>query len=111
MKRIGEGRNLMGGCKKKGNSSLGGDKNYANDLNEFYARFDCHDFEKEMNDRFKNMEREEEAEKIQLRENKVLCNLKKMKIGKAPGPDTLLPCVVMNCANQLRSFVIFSICH
>ena len=39
-------------CKNKGNSSLEGDKKYANDLNEFYARFDCHDFENEMNDRF-----------------------------------------------------------
>ena len=44
----------------------------------------------------KKIWREEVAEKIQLPENKVLCNLKKiikMKVGKAPGPDTVLPSV------------------
>ena len=52
MKSVWEGMNLMGGCKKKGNSNLERDKKYANDLNEFYARFDCHDFDNEINDSF-----------------------------------------------------------
>ena len=45
------------------------DKKYANDLNEFYARFNCHNFESEINDGFnflsekKKKRREEEAEK------------------------------------------------
>ena len=51
--------------------------------------------ESEINDRFNFLSeeiwREEEAEKIQLTENEVLCNLKKMKVGKACGPDTVLP--------------------
>ena len=77
MRRVWEGINLMDGSKKKGNSSLEGDRNgfqmiwtsftldlivffffwegdkrYANDLNEFYATFDCHDFQSEIKDRF-----------------------------------------------------------
>ena len=40
MKCVCEGMNLMGGCKKKENFSLEGDKKF--DLNDFYARFDSH---------------------------------------------------------------------
>ena len=52
----------MEGCKKIGNSSLEDDTKYANHLNEFYASFDCHDLESEINDKFnflseKNMKR------------------------------------------------------
>ena len=68
MKRGWEDMNFTGGCKKEGNSSLEGDKKYANDLNEFYAKFNCHDFETEINDIFnflpEKIWREEEAEKI-----------------------------------------------
>ena len=39
----------------------------------------------------KKIWREEKAEKIQSSENEVLCNLKKMKVGKARDPDTGLP--------------------
>ena len=52
IKRVWEDLNFMGGCKKKENSTLEGDKKYANDLNEFYARFGLHDFKSEINDRF-----------------------------------------------------------
>ena len=116
MKRVWEGMNLMGGCKKKGNSSLEGDKKYANDLNEFYARIDHHDFKSEINDRFNFLSgkiwREEEAEKIQLTENEVLCNLKKMKVGKPLAPILYFPVSLWTVqTSYARSFVIFLICH
>ncbi|GFR81869.1 reverse transcriptase [Elysia marginata] len=48
MRKVWQGMNLMVGCKgKKGNNCVEGDEGYANDLNKFYARFDCHDFVQE----------------------------------------------------------------
>ena len=38
-------------CKSKGTTDLEGDGTYATDLNKFYARFDCNDFEQEREDR------------------------------------------------------------
>ena len=38
--------------KRKKTPAWKGMKSMQNDLNEFYARFDCHDFESEINDRY-----------------------------------------------------------
>ena len=41
----------MADCRRKGYTAMKGDKSYANDHNKVYARFECHDFQKEGKDR------------------------------------------------------------
>ena len=49
MKKVWEGMNLMGGRSAVNRSSVFcNSKKYANELNNFYARFDCHDFSKDI---------------------------------------------------------------
>ncbi|KAK7460352.1 hypothetical protein BaRGS_00038910, partial [Batillaria attramentaria] len=51
IRKVWEGMNLMGGRKTTKRSQVNSDSaNYANDLNRFYARFDCHDFGRERED-------------------------------------------------------------
>ena len=105
MKRVWEGMNLMSGCKSKGTTDLEGDRTYTNDLNKFYAQFDCDDFGKEREDRLsllsEKIKTRDESERIQVSENEVLRNLRNMKAGKAPGPDSVLLSVLKSCANEL----------
>ena len=99
----------MSGCNNKGTTDLEGDRTYANDLNKFYARFDCNDFGKEKEDRLsllsKKIKNRDETQRIQVSENEVLRNLMNMKAGKAPGPDYVLPSVLKSCANKLSKIL------
>ena len=77
-KRVWEGVNLMSGNKGKRGGAK--DKNITtaegvNDLNDFYARFDCHDFSETRNnimDRLINTPAEEKGEGISTSEAEVL---------------------------------------
>ena len=101
--------NIMSGCKSKGTTDLEGDRTYTNDLNKFYARFDCNDFGKEREDRLsllsEKIKNRDESERIRVSENEVLRNLRNMKAGKTPGPDSVLPSVLKSCANELSKIL------
>ena len=60
IRRVWEGLNLIKGCKKRKNSTIEPfTADYANDLNVFFARFDCHDFHQERNQKIANIAKEE----------------------------------------------------
>ncbi|GFS08022.1 Non-LTR (Long terminal repeat) retrotransposon and domain-containing protein [Elysia marginata] len=96
----------MSGCKRKeacGTAEV--DESYAKELNKFYARFDCYDFEKENGKRLefllnmidgKNM-----GNKVVLSECEVRKTLRCLNSNKASGPDGVSPSVLKYCADQL----------
>ena len=67
------------------------------------------DFRKEREDRFsllsEKIKNRDESERIQVSENEALRNLRNMKAGKAPGPDSVLPNVLKSCANELSKIL------
>ena len=70
---------IMAGCERKGATDLEGDRTCANDLNTFYASFDCQNFEKKEKDRIgllsENINKNGvESERIQLSGNEALQN-------------------------------------
>ena len=90
MKRVWEGLNLMSGCKKEKLSKV--EKrtlNYANDLNSFYAGFDCHDFHRERDQMVADLVRRGskvgDSKKIVVSEEEVLQELKNVNPHKAAG--------------------------
>ena len=93
MKRVRDSMNLLSGCKGKGTTDLEGDKTYTNDLNKFYARFDCYNFGKESEDRLSRLlekiKNGDHSERIQLSEEEVLRNGRNMEAGKAPWLDSV----------------------
>ena len=105
MKSVWEGLNLMSGCKRKketNNDSIG-TVEYANNLNQFYSRFDCHDFRLEHDVRKKELDekRTDETVKVVIEDNQVLETLKNLKRNKAPGPDGINSNVLKFCAYEL----------
>lgn len=103
MKRVWEGMNLMSGRKKQQGSrvSASASVDYANELNRFYARFDCHNFEKDREQRQRTLAEGMTSEGIEVSEEEVLKTLKKLNPNKAPGPDGVRPSVLKVCAEQL----------
>ena len=79
MKRVWEGMNFMSDSKRKGTTDSERGKTYANDLNKFYARFDCNNFGKEREDRLSlltgKIKNGDESGRIQVSENELLRNL------------------------------------
>ncbi|KAK7480226.1 hypothetical protein BaRGS_00000892, partial [Batillaria attramentaria] len=66
--------------------------NYANDLNRFYARFDCHDFGREREEmRGILVADHEQKQSMTVQDGDVLKLLKQVKPSKAAGPDGILP--------------------
>jgi hypothetical protein len=94
----------MGGNKKqKAVPVLNKTTDYANDLNKFYARFDCHDFEHER-EQVKEMlvsePKHKQSEVIVVSEEEVLSILKHTNPNKASGPDGVRSNVLKLCAVQ-----------
>ena len=76
---------------------------YANKINVFYNRFDCHDFSREAAD-LQNILSTSETNShsfLTVSVDEVREEFSKLNSSKAAGPDRLLPCVVKNCANEL----------
>ncbi|GFR78759.1 hypothetical protein ElyMa_005857600, partial [Elysia marginata] len=103
MRKVWQGMNLMVGCEgKKGNNSVEGDEGYANDLNKFYARFDCHDFVQEREE-CKSALLESflhDRERIVIDTSEVRKAMLALKPNKAPGPDGVKPSVLKKCATE-----------
>ncbi|GFR71213.1 reverse transcriptase [Elysia marginata] len=105
MRKVWQGMNLMVGC--KGNNSVEGEEGYANDLNKFYARFDCHDFVQEREEcksaLLESLIRD--RERIVIDESEVRKAMLSLKPNKAPGPDGVKPSVLKKCAEQLSGIM------
>ena len=79
---------------------------YANDLSVFYARFDCHNFHQEHNQRIATIAKEgtgSRGGRIVVGEEEVRMALTKVHPKKAAGPDSVALRVLKGCAEQLYS--------
>ena len=107
MKKVWDGMSLMAGYKGKGGGGTQiGDcsEQYANDLNKFYCRFDCHDFSAEREqlktDLLEGLEKEIDESPL-VEEHEVRTAFKKVNSRKAAGPDNITPKLLKSCADQL----------
>ena len=73
---------------------------YVNDINSFFARFDTHDFSEECNNII-TIIRERNDERVIISYEDVLQSLKRVRCGKATGPDEVPARVIKHCAEQL----------
>ena len=106
MKKVWKGLGEISG-RKQGNArgiAVQSD-DYADQLNQFYARFDCHDFSTEREEVKDALMHSSAGTDIECSEEEVLKVLKKTKPGKAPGPDGVMPGVLRVCAEQLCSIL------
>jgi hypothetical protein len=117
MKQVWEGMRLMSGYSK--NSST---KNclpdtsvkYAEQLNEFYNRFDKHDFSAEISKLRTTLEHNLKSETesfLQVSEHEVCREFQKLNMTKSAGPDNITPRLLKLCAKQLAKIftVIFNL--
>lgn len=115
MKKVWEGMRLMSGYVGKGKTDktqLTGTMKYANDLNNFYNRFDKIDFSEERLRLRETIGRKEDNYALQTNKQEVYGMLVQLKATKAAGPDGLSPKVLKGCAFQLASIFssIFNYC-
>ena len=85
------------------------DNKFVNDLNDFYGRFDCHDFKNIHNDMtasFKNSVNEDYCS-LFMTEKDVKFIFKQVNVAKAPGPDKLSGAIVKHCAEQISAIFYF----
>ena len=112
MRRVWEGLNLIGRCKKGKNLKIEPcTADYANDLNVFYARFDCHDFHQERSQRLPNIAKEGtgcRGGRTVVGEEEVRVALTKVHPKKAAGPDGVASRALKGCAEQLYSILCYN---
>lgn len=84
---------------------------YANQLNSFYNRFDCHDFTDEI-ERILRVTSGESAPFLTITEDDVLRDFSRLNASKSAGPDKLSPRVLKLCNHQLSYIFthIFNLC-
>ena len=108
MKRVWEGMRLMSGYSNSNSKSSqlpNCSEIYANDLNNFYNRFDKHDFSAERDNLTKLLENSDNSDNdLILSEYEVRRSLTSLNSSKAAGPDGLKPRLLKSCASEL-SFI------
>ena len=117
MKEVWNGMKLMSGYSKSS-----GSKNYlpdtsleyANKLNEFYNRFDKHDFREEICDLRTTLEikiKSESESVLQVSEHEVCNEFLRLGSAKSAGPDNVTPRLLKLCAKQLAKIftIIFNL--
>ncbi len=75
-------------------------KEYANELNTFFARFDIHNFENN-NANLRSLLSNTNDRRIEISLKEVCNSLKRVKTGKACGPDGVSARVLKSCREQL----------
>ena len=114
MKSVWNGLKLMSGYTKscnKTNFLPSNSINYANELNHFHNRFDCHDFTAEINDLLQ-LPLDTSEPFLSVSENDVRHHFHRLNPSKAAGPDNVSCRILKNCSCQL-SFIytfIFNLC-
>ena len=103
MKRVWDGMRLMSGynSKSKSRSLPNSSENYANELNTFYNRFDCHDFSAERRDLRKILENSNDFDNGLSATEEVRRLFSSLNPSKAAGLDRLSPRLLKSCASQL----------
>ena len=89
----------------------GKEQEYCEQLNAFYARFDDQDFSTNIAEiKSELCENLSNEPPFVIKEHEVMLSFKKLKQGKASGPDHLSPKVLKLCARQLSSIfcIIFN---
>ena len=86
---------------KKGSGLPDPSESKANELNQFYARFDDKDFSSERNDVLGSLDDSLVGEPFTLTREEVRKQLKKLNVKKAPGPDGISHKVLTLCADEL----------
>jgi hypothetical protein len=95
------GLRVLTGMKKSPTAPVVNDLNeFCNELNNFYARFDKHNFEN-VRTCITNFLRSGESESITISVEEVLKSLSSIKIGKAAGPDDIGSSVIKLCKEPL----------
>ena len=87
-------------------------KDYVDNLNKFYARFDVHDFKDDTNMKIKDMlEDVREVDNCTVSEKDVECEFKHVNARKACGPDGVTGKLLKTCSKQLSGIftLIFNI--
>ena len=113
MKKVWEGMHLMSGHKGKREGVSGMNTKTsegADALNDFYARFDCHEFSEARNnlmDRLTSTPSEERGECITVTVDEVLRQLQRTNPNKAARPNRMNPSILEYDAEQL--YVLFSV--
>lgn len=112
MHDVWQGMNLMSGRHKGCVNVMSDSTDYANDLNKFYTRFDCHDFKRERETIINKLKEEanQNSESIVISETSVFDAMKRINPNKACGPDGIHPRAVKTCAEQLCNifYIIFN---
>ena len=100
-------KSIIGCNKSKKRCSASNSTEFATDLNTFYCRFDCNDFEVEMN--CANLLPEHTFEILR---DDVASVFKNVKVNKAAGPDKITGKVIKTCHVQLCGVfhVLFQLC-
>jgi hypothetical protein len=91
-------KTLIGASKKQHRIETDDSQAFANTLNSFYARFDCHDFSKERLDIINSLT---DSETLEITEQQVMGSFNKIQIRKASGPDGIGGIVLKECRQQL----------
>jgi len=108
-------RLMSGYSNNKGNCPLHNiNIDYANELNNFYNRFDTHDFSAQIVTSRKNSLSEIEMQNpfLQVTEQEVFKSFSRINSLKAAGPNMLSPFVLNNCSRELAPIFthLFSKC-
>ena len=101
-----DGMKSMAGLKKKSPEIVVNEDPimYVNKLNDFYARFDVHDFEDAKNDLMSEILKEPiDKEVFSVSEEDVRGVFHSMNVRKASGPDGLKCWIFKHCASQLSA--------
>ncbi|XP_071843761.1 uncharacterized protein [Apostichopus japonicus] len=104
MKEVWEGIRLMSGYMVNNHKSYLPDTSidYANALNDFYNRFDCHDFSTQADLLRESLDDCAGGKPfLCVTRGEVYREFSRLNAFKAPGPDQLKPRVLKTCANQL----------
>jgi hypothetical protein len=106
VKEVWDGMKAITGYSKSKKSDVSNTTvDYANELNDFYARFDVHDFQSERDEvvsslcHFSNSNSVQDPIDVSVED--VCKHLKRLKVNKAAGPDCVRPKVLKICADQL----------
>ena len=102
----------MSGCvAAKNKVNVKNESDYVNELNNFYARFDIHDFSQQITDtRHLLSEACTQSDCIEISVNEVISQFKRINVTKASGPDKVKGNVLKLCCTQLAPIysVIFN---
>ena len=107
-KQAWDGLNKMMGRNGSNKQCVDVNKQFVDDLNNHYARFDTCDFSEE---REKECERVPLYESISLTEEEVTACLSRINPNKAPGPDGLGGRLLKECKQQLRGVITMLFQH